>query len=356
MNRTIFALVAASLLTLTASAQQVDSAELRAAMVDHASALYETVAGGRDGVETMVGVNRGRSLVLALDDPARETWQYWPTERVGLELGLMTAAQRDLTHKLLNSILSSQGYLKAVQIMQLEQILAILDQVGLPRSVGHYKLVLFGRPDAAADWAWRFEGHHISLSVSVAPDGISVTPSFFGSNPARISSGPLTGVRVLGGVEDLARELVDSLNARERAMAVVSDRAPAEIFTTILRKERDQWLAWRDTLQPEGIDVRDLNEVQQHWVRRLLAEVIANYREEVASQYLDSIELEDLSFAWMGSTAVGEPHYFRLQGGDFLYEYDNVQNGGNHVHSVWHSQTTDFGMGVLASHYQASAH
>ncbi|HJO11303.1 MAG: DUF3500 domain-containing protein [Gammaproteobacteria bacterium] len=29
------------------------------------------------------------------------------------------------------------------------------------------------------------------------------------------------------------------------------------------------------------------------------------------------------------------PHYHRVQGLSFLIEYDNVQNGANHVHSVW---------------------
>jgi hypothetical protein len=56
----------------------------------------------------------------------------------------------------------------------------------------------------------------------------------------------------------------------------------------------------------------------------------------------------------MGGTERGVPHYFRLQGSDFLYEYDNVQNGGNHVHAVWRSKSDDFGADVLERHYAAA--
>ena len=39
------------------------------------------------------------------------------------------------------------------------------------------------------------------------------TPSFFGSNPGEVRSGPRKGLRVLAEEEDLGRELVRSLNA-----------------------------------------------------------------------------------------------------------------------------------------------
>jgi hypothetical protein len=206
-----------------------------------------------------------------------------------------------------------------------------------------------------APWAWRFEGHHVSLNVAVAPDGVSVTPSFFGSNPAEVLTGPLAGFRVHGVNEDLARELVSSLGDRQKSQAIIADQAPGEIFTGNIRKERSQWNAWRESLAPQGVAVSDLNEVQQYWVRRVLDEVVGNYRPEISTAVLQSIDPAELRFAWMGTTERGEPHYFRLQGPDFVFEYDNVQNMGNHVHSVWRSKAGDFGEDILERHYQ-SAH
>ena len=353
-NRMLIVVGALTAWSASAPAQDASRVATTEDMVDAASALLATVTGGPGGTETLLGFDKGKNLALALDDEAREDWAYWPTERVGVPLDLMTAEQRRLTHALLRSLLSARGYLKVVQIMQLEQILAMLDTGGLPRGVGHYEVVLFGKPSLDDPWSWRFEGHHVSLNVVVAPAGVSVTPSFFGSNPAEVRSGPLTGFRVLGAEEDLARELVTSLSAAQRGEAVVSAEAPRDIFSGNINKERDQWDAWRATLEPEGIRVATLNEVQQHWVRRILDEVVGVYRPELSAEFLRGIDVRTLRFAWAGATERGAPHYFRLQGEDFVFEFDNVQDNGNHVHSVWRDKSGDFGQRLLGEHYRTS--
>ena len=348
--------VVASLALLVAGTSIAQPSRVTAteAMVESASARLATVAGGPSGTEAILGFDKAKNLALELSDEARYDWAYWPTERVGVPLDLMTGDQRRLTHQLLTSLLSARGYLKVVQIMQLEQILGLLDTAGLPRGVGHYEVVLFGKPSLTEEWSWRFEGHHVSLNVVVAPQGVSVTPSFFGSNPGEVRSGPLTGFRVLGAEEDLARELVGSLTPAQRDRAVVAPEAPRDIFTGNIGKPAEQWETWRTTLLPEGISVAELNEVQQHWVRRILDEVVGVYRPELSSEFLAAIDPETLSFAWLGSTERGAPHYFRLQGADFVFEYDNVQDGGNHVHSVWRDKSGDFGMRLLGEHYRTS--
>jgi hypothetical protein len=354
MHRQLSVLFVGLVLSTSAVAQDVARTAVRQAMVDVANGLLATVAQSPTGVETMLGINQKASLQLPIQDPERENWQYWPTVRVGLPLENMNAVQRRMVHDLLTSALSSNGSLKVANIMQLEEILDVLDEAGLPRSVDHYRLTVFGTPTIDGAWAWRFEGHHVSLSVAVSPDGIAVTPSFFGSNPAEVVGGPLAGFRVHGIVEDLARELLMSMSAPQRSRAIVAERAPAEIFTGNINKERTQWEAWRTTLRPEGVPVAELNEVQQHWVRRILDEVVGNYRPEISNEYLRNIAPRELSFAWMGGVERHMPHYFRLQGPDFLFEYDNVQNSGNHVHSVWRSKAGDFGVGILERHYQTS--
>ena len=35
-----------------------------------------------------------------------------------------------------------------------------------------------------------------------------------------------------------------------------------------------------------------------------------------------------------------------------LIEYDNTQNGANHIHSVWRDLTNDWGEDALAAHYR----
>ncbi len=354
MNHRFVAVIAGLLLTATATAQDAATRSVREAMVETASAIVETVE-ERRGPQGLVMIDRRGNMLHTLDDAAREQWQFWPAPRVGLPIESMSAGQRMLVHDLLRSILSSNGYLKVVHIMQLETILDMLDRGGVPRSVDHYVLALFGTPTMDSEWAWRFEGHHVSLNVSVSPEGVSVTPSFFGSNPAEVRTGPLAGFRVHGIQEDLARDLLMSLTDEQKGRAIIADEPPGEIFTGNIGKPREEWEAWRQTLEPQGISVSEFNEMQQHWVRRILDEVVANYQPELSMARLAAIDPAELSFAWMGSTVRREPHYFRLQGPDFIFEYDNEQNMGNHVHSVWRSRAEDFGMDILERHYQ-SAH
>ena len=354
MSYRLAAIATSCLFASGAWAQLTDTDSVREAMFSAADQIYKSVSGGPGPLETTLGFDRGANLRYSLDDAERQNWQFWPTARIGLPLEYMTANQRKLTHALLSSALSAPGYLKVVHIMQLEQVLEALDEAGFPRAVDHYRLVFFGRPSETEPWAWRFEGHHVSLSVTVSPNGVAVTPSFLGSNPAEVVAGPLAGFRVHGALEDLARELVRSLPEGQQSQAIVSDRAPGEIFAGNLRKERAEWDAWIETLEPVGVPVRSLNEVQRHWVDRIIGEVVGNYQPEVQAAYADTVDLDQLRFAWMGRTERGQPHYFRLQGPEFLFEYDNVQNGGNHVHSVWRSASNDFGRDLLGEHYRTS--
>ncbi|WP_447971097.1 DUF3500 domain-containing protein [Nitrospira sp. M1] len=333
---------------------QLLSEAVRSEMVDIASEILKSVSEGSP-FAGLLGVDHAEQMVLKFTDQNRENWQFWPTARAGLSLEYMSAEQRMLVHDLLTHTLSSAGYLKVVTIMQLEEILDVLDDVGLPRSVDHYVWVLFGTPSMESAWGWRFEGHHVSLNVTVSPDGLSVTPSFLGSNPGEVTSGPLAGLRVHGIQEDLARKLVMSLNDSQKKAAILSEQAPAEIFAANLRKPREQWNDWEESLEPQGISVASLDELQQFWIRRILDEAIANYRPEISLGITDTINLDVLRFAWMGSTERRKPHYFRLQGPDFVFEYDNVQNG-NHVHAVWRSKSNDFGAGILEQHYKHNAH
>ncbi len=278
------------------AAQQSVTLEANEEMVEAASALLATVAGGPGGDGDVARLRRSARTSRSLSaDEARDDWAYWPTERVGVPLDLMTARATPLDARSLTSLLSARGYLKVVQIMQLEQILGMLDTAGLPRGVGHYEVVLFGTPstDGSLVVALRRPPRLIERRRR-AGRHFSVTPSFFGSNPAEVRSGPLTGFRVLGAEEDLARDLVTSLTAAQRSKAVVSAEAPRDIFAGNINKPAEQWEAWRATLQPEGIPVAELNEVQQHWVRRILDEVVGVYRPELSADFLRAIDPKTL--------------------------------------------------------------
>ena len=65
----------------------------------------------------------------------------------------------------------------------------------------------------------------------------------------------------------------------------------------------------------------------------------------IKSQGLDSFY-----FAWAGASDKGKEHYYRIHGGDFVVEFDNRQDGANHIHSVWREVENDFAVDVLRQH------
>ena len=131
--------------------------------------------------------------IFELKDDHREGWYFIPDKfikpngkRKGLLLKTMSPRQRLLSHALLASAMSSDGYRQATTIMTLEAILHEIENKNPIRDPELYYLSIFGKPGLKGSWGWRFEGHHLSINVAISEGKLySVTPSFFGTNPAK---------------------------------------------------------------------------------------------------------------------------------------------------------------------------
>ena len=318
-------------------------------MVTAAKAIIGTMSDGPGGIELAVGYDRSALLALDYSDEARTNYVYWPYLRKGLPLQYMTAQQKTLTHELLNSALSAKGYLSAIQIMQLEKLLADDEVVGFPRGTEKYTLAIFGEPDTDNHWGWRFEGHHLSLNFTLAPGEISVTPSFYGASPAQIRTGALAGYRTRADIHFAGLNLMNALNEDQRQQATLPGNPPFDIVSGTLNKPMESWDEWR-SIEEKGIALIELTAAQKQLAQRIIDEVISAYRPEISQSYLNQIDINALHFAWIGETTENAPHYWRLDGPDFFFEYDLVQGNGNHVHTVWRSKHGDFGADLLMQH------
>ena len=281
-------------------------------------------------------------------DAERTRWYYTPTERGGLPLAEMGPTQQRLAHRLVASGLSEGGYATAATIMGLENVLDAREgwRRGYDgRTVPHrgrdpqlYFLSVFGDPGSGS-WGWRAGGHHLALNYTLAADGrISASPLFVGANPALTRLvGPVV-LRPLAAEEDLGRELLAALAPDQRAMAVVSPVAPGDI----LQRNRPRVEAGPPDGLPAGGMLPQqralLDGLVRHYLDRLPAELAAAEAARVTGE-----AGEALRFAWAGGAEPGQPHYYRVQGPRLLIEYDNVQDGVNHVHSVWRDPAGDFG-------------
>ncbi|MDH3584853.1 MAG: DUF3500 domain-containing protein, partial [Phycisphaerae bacterium] len=169
----------------------------------------------------------------------RQGWHFVPDRfikprggRLGLKIGDMTVQQRLLAQALVSTGLSAHGYRQSRVIMSLEQVLYDLEKKNPIRDPSLYYLSIFGKPAADGTWAWRFEGHHLSINFTlVKGKQVSVTPSFFGANPGAVRQGAMSGLRVLHDEEDLARKLVKSFSPEHAKLAVIQAKAPRDIIT-----------------------------------------------------------------------------------------------------------------------------
>jgi hypothetical protein len=360
-----------------------------------AAAAAEWLAALEPGQRTVAGGNTPGPDAQA--DAERRRWFYTPTDHGGLPLEAQRPGQQRLALRLVATGLSVPGYVTVATLIGLDNVLDQIEGWSVNwgrergRDPGLYYLRVFGDPEGAGAWGWRFGGHHISLNYLVADGTVrAVTPCFLGADPA---VSPLLGpapLRPLGGAEDLARELVCSLDPEQAAAAILLDRAPSDIIggNRAQVADGDQMMYLRDlwrrpftepdlagvidrmdtanerasgyddadyqrlalTSAPKGLPAAKLDGGQRDRLRALLGAYLGRVPEGLAPDYRGEAALDAVHFAWAGPTGLGQPLYYRVQGPRLLIEYDNTQRQANHAHSVWRDPEADFGYDVLGAH------
>lgn len=314
-----------------------------------------TTALGRRALAWLDGLDAGQKRVAAysFDDPARLDWHYAArSRRPGLPLGRMTEAQRAGAWAVAEALLSADGLIRARDVPEVEAVLGAITGRPDVRDPLNYALAVFGDPSGRAPWAFRFEGHHLSLNATLVPGrGVAVTPTFFGANPGRVPDDHphRPGFRLLGAEEDAAFGLVTSFDDAGRAAVLIGDRSLGDVVAGPGREE--------SLSRFEGLEVARMTGAQADAVLRLVTGYVGCLGDafaEGALRRLREAGAGRLHFAWAGSLRPGRPHYFRVHGPTLLLEYDNTQNGANHVHTVWHDPRDGFGRDLLRAHHAAA--
>jgi hypothetical protein len=314
--------------------------------------LFAEMVQAADAFLTSLEPEQRSKALFAFEDGERLNWHFVPRQRRGLPLSEMSAEQQQLARGILRAGLSQRGYLTASTIIELELVLRELGENPSFRDPGLYYFSIFGTPSRAAPWGFRAEGHHLSLNFTLVRDTlIATSPAFFGANPAEVRRGSRQGLRPLADEEDIGRELVLSLDERQLGHALIATATPRDIVTGNAARV--------EPLSPVGIRVTDLRPEQTAILIRLIDVYLGRMAEPLAERRRAALERTDfghVTFAWAGSTRPGQAHYYRLQGPSFLVEYDNTQNGANHIHTVWRDFAGDFGRDLLREHYSNAPH
>ena len=317
--------------------------------------VADMVDGADQFLMSLSDAERGRAT-FAFESDERERFHFVPPEtfeRHGFPLEDMSTEQRGLAHALLSTGLSQRGHMTAMEIIELEAILEEREGgEAFSRDPDLYFVSVFGTPSTDGTWAWRFEGHHLSLHFTIVDGGITVnTPTFFAASPAEVMDGPRAGLRPLGALEDAGRALLASLDASQRAIAIIEEVAPTNIVSGVELAP--------DPLSPVGIVGSDLTPAQQDLLMEVVEFYTAVMADEVAALRLAKVEddgIDNITFAWAGGTEYGDVSYFRVQGPSFLIEFDHTQRDPNHIHSGWRDFDGDFGRDVLREHLAMTEH
>jgi hypothetical protein len=266
-------------------------------------------------------------------------------------------------------MLSSQGYLKTTSIMQLDDILNTLYQQAFDKGEidqktltmtqnlkwahGNYYISVWGKPQMGQPWGVNFGGHHMALSLTSDGQHISMSPFFVGTDPSEVKSGKYAGLRVLSKEEDYGFLLINALTDKQKAIVMLKQDVPKDIITSPQGSQR--------ITDYYGLAAKQFTTDQKAILTMLIQEYTHNFEHQKAHQLFDKIMKSDIDkvyFAWVGSLENNKPHYYIINGPDFLIEYDNVgfQNDGNHIHAILREKGQDFGEDLLKRHYLEAKH
>lgn len=308
----------------------------------------------------------------AFTDSLRFKWTNLPVglvPRPGIAYGSLSDKSRMAFHRVLSAMLSSQGYLKTTSLMQLDDILNTLYQQAFDKGEinqkmlsqmqnmkwahGNYFISIWGKPQTSEPWGLNFGGHHMALSLTSDGKNISMSPYFIGTDPSEVKSAKYAGLRVLSKEEDYGFMLINALTDNQKTTAILKQAVPKDIIT---HPQSSQRIA-----SYYGIPASQFDEAQKAMLKLLIQEYTHNFEHQKAHQLFEKIMtsgIDKVYFAWVGSLENNKPHYYIINGPDFLIEYDNVgfQNDGNHIHAILREKGNDFGADLLKQHYLEAKH
>lgn len=301
-------------------------------------------------LETLDRPQRAKAL-FEFDSAKKPSWSNLPVTSVprnGLRLGELSRPQRAAAMDALASVLSKQGYQKAIDIMNADDQLAEGKGKGKGKDKGkgnknqfgteNYYLALFGTPSATKPWMLQFGGHHLGINVTVVGKDAVLTPTHTGTQPDAFMRNGQT-VRPLGPENDLAFKLVNSLNADQQKQAVLS----AKPRNLALGPGQDG-----KTISPEGMKCATLKEDQRATLLDLIGAWVNILPNDSAARRLADLKgkIDDTYFAWYGPTTNGSPAYYRIQGPTLVIEYA-PQGGTEHIHTIIRDPSNDYGKAVI---------
>ena len=311
---------------------------------------------------------------LPFDASERRAWfnVHMNFFRHGVMLEDLNATQRDTGLALLRATLSARGFAQARDIMRLNEVLSMAS--GSPDEFGEwpYFVSIFGTPSPDEPWGWQLDGHHVNVNCFVLGDEIVLTPTFMGSEPCKVTSGPFAGIEVFRPEQQVGIDLIRSLDAAQHKTAVIYP----SIMPGTLPKHLEHWIdgrmqagAFKDNvvLPYQGLRADAFSDAQRRLLRNAVGIYLGWGRDDHAALCSADVDahLDETWFSWFGGTGDDDPFYYRIHSPVVLIEFDhhpgvvfdNDEPTHHHIHTIIRTPNGgDYGADLLARHHAEHDH
>ena len=256
----------------------------------------------------------------------------------GVRLGDLNESQIKKALDFLRTVLSEQGYNKAINIPLADDRLLRNGERRPGFGAEDYWLAIFGKPSTKKPWGLQFDGHHIAINLAFHGNRMSMSPTFIGTQPREFQLGD-NKIIPMASEAPSGLKLHNSLNDEQKKKATIGSKRANLIAA-----------AGRDGFVPDliGISCKGFNEAQ----RKALFDVIKVYIGDLPQPFLKkrieelTAEIDKMSFAWWGPAKEKGDFSYRLQGPSLIIEYAGQDLGGDphdHLHSMYRDPTNEYG-------------
>src|SRR6185436_1655403 len=312
-----------------------------------------------------LGEEQRRKTQFPVDDVE---WRKWMNQsfyvRQGVGFNEMSAAQREAAFGLMRASLSAKGLQLSRDIMKLNHTLGELNHDNFVEyGEWLYWITVMGTPSATEPWGWQIDGHHLIVNYFVLGDQVVMTPSFFGSEPARATSGKYRGTSVMQEEQAAGLAFMKALTKEQRTAATLRTSKDGNDNLTEAFKDNV-------VLDYAGVPVRTLSGAQRRQLLGLIGLYVHNMRDEHARVRIDEVNahLDETYFAWIGGIEPDSVYYYRIHSPVVLIEFDHQKPANlrhlypdapyrDHIHAVMRTPNgNDYGKDLLRQHYAQSPH
>jgi hypothetical protein len=312
-----------------------------------------------------LGAEQRRKTQFPVDDVE---WRKWMNQsfyvRQGVGFNEMSAAQREAAFGLMRASLSAKGLQLSRDIMKLNHTLGELNHDNFVEyGEWLYWITVMGTPSATEPWGWQIDGHHLIVNYFVLGDQVVMTPSFFGSEPARATSGKYRGTSVMQEEQAAGLAFMKALTKEQRTAATLRTSKDGNDNLTEAFKDNV-------VLDYAGVPVRTLSDAQRRQLLGLIGLYVHNMRDEHARVRIDEVNahLDETYFAWIGGIEPDSVYYYRIHSPVVLIEFDHQKPANlrhlypdvpyrDHIHAVMRTPNgNDYGKDLLRQHYAQHPH